>query len=115
MGKLYDSLLERKLKGEALDYNDLTDDDMYTLIVTEGCLNRQIAELYSIPTSFKNRSRFFSLVMMRRKKSGVSLYQAVNEKAINDPELLKRYHAAIKEYRQAMEAARELAEKRENS
>lgn len=106
MGKLYDSLLERKLKGEALDYNDLTDDDMYTLIVTEGCLNRQIAELYSIS---------LSKVSALRKKSGVSLYQAVNEKAINDPELLKRYHAAINEYRQAMEAARELAEKRENS
>ena len=105
MGNLYDALLKRKQKGEILNYNDLTDDDMYTLFVTEGCLNRQIAELYSIS---------LSKVSALRKKSGVSLYQAVNEKAINDPELLRRYHAAIKEYRQAMEAAKELAEKKEH-
>lgn len=101
MGTLYDSLLERKRQGEQLDYNDLTDDDMYTLFVSEGCLNRQIAELYGIP---------HGKVSALRKKAGVGFYRAVNEKAINDPDLLKRYHAAIKEYKQAMEAARNAAE-----
>lgn len=54
---LFKSLLKQKMRGVLPPFDELTDGDLYELFVVEGCIRKEIAELFDVSLSKLDRRR----------------------------------------------------------
>lgn len=84
---LYKDLLRRKQRGEELNFDDLSDGDLYQLYVIEGCINSEIADLFDIEPE---------KVAYRRRKIGATFDEKVGVAMADDPRVLAAFEKYTK-------------------